>query len=147
MKVILLQDVERFGKAGDVKEVRNGYGFNFLLPRGLAEFATPQAVKQVEKLIAKRRKELEGTVADFKAKAAALEGKQVMIKMKADEKGKLFGSVGRKEVAVALKEAGIEADAKIIVIEKPFKEIGAFPVEANFGHGVKAIFTVVVEAE
>ena len=144
--MILLQDVERFGKAGDVKEVRNGYGFNFLLPRGLAEFATPQAVKQVEKLIVKRRKDIEGTVADYKAKAAALEGKQALIKMKA-EKGKLFGSVGREEVAAALKETGVEVDAKIIVIEKPFKEIGTFPVEAHFGHGVKAIFTVVIEAE
>ena len=146
MKVILLQDVERFGKAGDVKEVRNGYGFNFLLPRGLAEFATPQAVKQRERLIAKRRKELESSVIDFKTKATELEGKSVTIKSKA-EKEKLFGSVGREEIAVALKEAGIEVDAKIIVIEKPFKEIGTFPVEANFGHGVKAIFTVVVEAE
>jgi len=146
MKVILLQDVERFGKAGDVKEVRNGYGFNFLLPRGLAEFATPQAVKQVEKLIAKRRKDIEGTVADYKAKAAALEGKQALIKMKA-EKGKLFGSVGQEEVAAALKETGVEVDAKIIVIEKPFKEIGTFSVEAHFGHGVKTTFTVVIEAE
>ena len=146
MKVILLQDVERFGKAGDVKEVRNGYGFNFLLPRGLAEFATPQAVKQVEKVRGKRREDIEGTVADYKAKAAALEGRQALIKMKA-EKGKLFGSVGQEEVAATLKETGAEVDAKIIVIEKPFKEIGTFPVEAHFGHGVKATFTVVIEAE
>lgn len=146
MKVILLQDVERFGKAGEVKEVRNGYGFNFLLPQGMAEFATPQAVKQAEKLIAKSRKELDVTITDFKAKAAELEGKQVLIKTKA-EKGKLFGSIGREEIVAALKKTGVEADAKSIVIEKPFKEIGTFPLEAHFGHGVKAKFTVVIEAE
>ncbi|MDP3957697.1 MAG: 50S ribosomal protein L9 [bacterium] len=146
MKVILLQDVERFGKAGDVKEVRNGYGFNFLLPQGLAEFATSQAVKQVEKLIAKHRKEIEGTVTDSKAKAAALEGKQVLIKSKA-EKDKLFGSVGREEITAALQVMGITIDVKVIMIEKPLKEVGTFPVEANFGHGVKAAFTVVIEAE
>ncbi|MDO8566345.1 MAG: 50S ribosomal protein L9 [Candidatus Moranbacteria bacterium] len=146
MKVILLQDVERFGKAGDVKEVRNGYGFNFLLPQGLAEFATPQAVKQTERLIAKRHKELEGTVADFKMKAAELEGKSVTIKSKA-EKDKLFGSVGREEIALSLQATGMTIDAKFIVLEKPLKVVGTFPVEADFGHDVKATFSVVIEAE
>jgi large subunit ribosomal protein L9 len=146
MKVILLQDVENFGKAGEVKEVRSGYGFNFLLPQGLAEFATETAIKQSERSIATRRKEVEQVADSYKKQAAEITGKNVTIKTRA-EKGKLFGSVGRDEVKTALKEAGVEVDAKIIVIEKPFKETGTFPVEAHFGHGVKASFQVTIEAE
>lgn len=146
MKVILLQDVANFGKAGEIKEVRSGYGFNFLLPQGLAEFATPVAIKQVEKSVARHHKEI-GVMTDaFKKQAAELAGKKVTIKTKS-EKGKLFGSVGREEIVAALQEAGVAVEAKFIVIEKPFKEIGTFPVEANFGHGVKASFEVIIKAE
>lgn len=146
MKVILLQDVARFGKAGEIKEVRNGYGFNFLLPEGLAEFATPQAIKQAEKMIAKNRKESEEAAAAAKSKAKELEGKEVVIKTKV-EKEKLFGSIGREEIVAALSVMGVEVDAKVIVLPKPFKKAGTFPVEAHFGHDVKATFSVVIEAE
>lgn len=144
--MILLEDVERLGKAGDVKEVRSGYGFNFLLPQGLAEFATETALKESEKSIARRHQVTGALVDTFKKQAAELAGKKVTIKTKA-EKGKLFGSVGSEEVADALKAAGIAVDAKIIVMEKPFKETGTFPVEAHFGHGVKVSFEVMIEAE
>src|SRR3972149_7363253 len=127
MKVILLQDVNSIGKAGDIKEIRNGYGFNFLLPQGLAEFATPQAIKQATQLVAKRRQELEKQTATFKTQATLLEGKQVTIKMKARD-GKLFGSVGREEIITALRTLNITVDIKDIVLKKPIKKIGTFPV-------------------
>lgn len=146
MKVILLQDVDGLGKAGDIKEVKNGYGFNFLLPEGLAEFATPGSVRQAEKTIARRRSELQSMTEDFKAKAAGLTGKKVLIKTKS-ENGKLFGSVGREEIAAALSIMGIELDEKAILIDKPMKEIGTFPVEADFGHDAKASFEVTIESE
>lgn len=146
MKVILLQNVDGLGKAGDIKEVKTGYGLNFLLPEGFAELATPQTIKQAEKFIAKRAKELEAVIAGLKAKAAAVEGKKVAIKTKA-ENGKLFGSIGREEIAAALSAQGAETDAKSIVVPKPFKEVGSFAAEANFGHGVKASFEVSIEAE
>lgn len=146
MKVILLEDVARLGKAGEIKEVRNGYGFNFLLPEGLAEFATPGAILQSEGLIAKRRKDQQVMTENLQAQAAALAGKKVTIKTKS-EKGKLFGSVGREEIAAALSVMGVEIDAKTIVIDKPFKEVGTFPVEANFEHVAKASFEVIIESE
>ena len=146
MKVILLEDVARLGKAGEIKEVRNGYGFNFLLPEGLAEFATPGAILQSEGLIAKRRKEQQVATENIQAQAAALAGKKVTIKTKS-EKGKLFGSVGREEIAAALSVMGVELDARTIMIDKPFKEVGTFPVEANFGHIAKASFEVIIESE
>lgn len=146
MKVILLQDVENFGKAGEVKEVRSGYGFNFLLPQGLAEFATPSAVKEAEKMIARRNKDVDALLLVAKKQSSDLAGKKITIKSKA-ENGKLFGSIGSEEVAGALKDAGMEVDAKFIVIKKAFKEVGTFPVEANFGHDIKASFEVTIEAE
>lgn len=146
MKVILLEDVKGVGKAGAVKDVKNGYGFNFLLPEGLAEMATPGALKQAEKIIAKRAKEVEGAIGDWKAKAKELSGKKVTITTKA-EKGKLFGSIGREEVAAALTGLGIAVDPAIIDLEKPWKEVGVFPTTARFGHDIEAKFEVSIVAE
>ncbi len=146
MKVILLEDVNGLGKAGAVKEVKNGYGLNYLLPEGLADFATPQLIKQAEAFITKRAKEAESMVAVQKETAGAVSGRKVVIRAKT-ENGKLFGSIGREEVAEALKAAGVSVDAEVLSIRKPFKETGVFPVEADFGHGVKAAFEVSIEAE
>lgn len=146
MKVILLADVKGLGKAGDIKEVKNGYGFNFLLPESLADLATPGALKQAEKFIAKRKEVAALNSEKDKAEAALLAGKKVTIKSKA-EGGKLFGSVGRTEVATALEAMGIKIEEKNIALDKALKEVGVFPVEAHFGHEVKAQFEVEIVSE
>ncbi len=146
MKVILLQDIPKLGKAGEVKEVRSGYGFNFLLPEGLVELATPGAIKQAEKIIAKKKTDAAQATAESKAKAEAINGKTITIKTKA-EKGKLFGSVGADEIAAAVSATGTEIEARHIALEKPLKEVGTFAVEAHFGNDIKAKFEVTIEAE
>ena len=146
MKVILLEDVKGLGKAGDTKEVKSGYGFNFLLPEGMADLATPGAMKQAERFIAKRKKEDAENIENLKAQAALVKGKKITVKTKA-ENGKLFGSVGAAEIVAALEAQGIKIDQKHIVIDKPFKEVGDFVVEAQFGQGVKASFELVISAE
>jgi len=146
MKVILLQDVEKLGKAGEVKDVRSGYGFNFLLPNGLAEFATPAVIKTAEKIVSRRKQDNEAIVKALKETALALSDRKVTISTKA-EKGKLFGSIGKEEIALALEASGVKIDARHIVLEKGLKEVGVFPVEANFGNGVKASFEVTIKAE
>lgn len=146
MKVILLEDVQKLGKAGDIKEVKNGYGFNFLLPNALAEFATPATIRQAEQMLAKRRLSQQTSMADLRTKADQLAGKKVLIKTKVEGE-KLFGSVGREEVASALSMMGIEIEAKTIAIDKPFKKTGVFPVSAHFAEGVDASFEVMIEAE
>lgn len=145
MKVILLADVKGLGKAGDIKEVKSGYGFNYLLPEGLADLATPGAIKQAERFVAKRKEEMAQMTEEYRALAASLSGKKVVIKSKA-EKGKLFGSVGREEIAAALEAMDIKVGKEAIVLDKALKEVGEFPVSADFGHGVKASFEVVIEA-
>lgn len=146
MKVILLADVQGLGKALDVKEVKNGYGFNYLLPEGLADLATPGALKQAERFVAKRKEEAAKTAGEYQALAATLSGKTVTIHSKA-EKGKLFGSIGREEISAALEAMSIKIDKHALVLDKPLKEVGEFPLEAQLGHGVKASFTVVVASE
>jgi len=146
MKVILLADVKGLGKAGDIKEVKSGYGFNYLLPEGLADLATPGAIKQAERFVAKRKEEIAKTTEENRTLAASLSGKKVTIKSKA-ENGKLFGSVGREEIAVALEAMDIKVGKEAIVLDKALKEVGEFPVSADFGHGVKAAFTVFIESE
>jgi large subunit ribosomal protein L9 len=146
MKVILLADVKGLGKAGDIKEVKSGYGFNYLLPEGLADLATPGAIKQAERFVAKRKEEIAKTTEENRALASSLSGKKVTIKSKA-ENGKLFGSVGREEIAAALEAMDIKVGKEVIVLDKAFKEVGEFPVSTDFGHGVKAAFTVLIESE
>lgn len=145
MKVILLADVKGLGKAGDIKEVKSGYGFNYLLPEGLADLATPGAIKQAERFVAKRKEEMAQMAEEHRALAALLSGKKVTVKSKA-ENGKLFGSVGREEIALALEGMGIKVDKEAIVLEKALKEVGVSSVSADFGHGVKASFEVAIEA-
>lgn len=146
MRVILLADVKGLGKAGDIKEVKNGYGFNFLLPEGLADLATPGAIKQAERFVAKRKVEAAKNNEESRTIAASLSGKKVVMKCKA-KNGKLFGSVGREEIAAALEGMGIKIDKQTIVLEKALKEVGVSALTADFGHGVKANFDVVIESE
>ncbi|MEK7494824.1 MAG: 50S ribosomal protein L9 [Patescibacteria group bacterium] len=146
MKVILLKDVANLGKAGEIKDVRTGYGLNFLLPEALAELATPSAIKQSEKVIKARAKEEEEVKASLVQAAAEIDKKEVVIKHKAKD-GKLFGSVGKTEIKKALTEMNILVNDKTLQIAKPIKEIGSFVVSVDFGQGVKAEFTVTVQPE
>lgn len=146
MKVILLEDVKGLGKALEVKEVKNGYGFNYLLPEGLADLATPGALKQAERFVAKRKEEKMKAVEAERVTANALSEKKVVIKGKA-ENGKLFGSVGREEIVAALEAVGVTVAKEVIVLEKALKEVGEFTLSADFGHGIKVNFTVVIASE
>lgn len=145
MKVILLADVKGLGKAGDIKEVKNGYGFNYLLPEGLADLATAGTVKQAERFVAKRKEDSAKMTEESRATAQALSRKKIIVKGKA-KNGKLFGSVGQDEIVDALAEMNIRLEKSALVLEKPFKETGEFALSADFGHDIKAKFVVVVEA-
>jgi large subunit ribosomal protein L9 len=145
MKVILLTAVKSLGSAGDVKNVADGYATNFLFPKRLAEAATGAAIARVERA-KKERAAAEKTQADTQQKlAGSLSGMIVVIRAKAKD-GKLFGSVGSREIAEALSRQGHEGVMeKHVVLPRPIKEIGSFPVEAHFDSR-KAKFTVSIEA-
>lgn len=145
MKVILREAVPKLGQAGDIKEVRMGYGFNFLLPKGLAELATAGNIKRIGAEVLRMAKRRTLANEQLEAAVAKLDKKTVTIMMKANE-GKLFGSVGKTLIIEALKKEGIEVDEDVIVLKHPLKTVGAHVVEAKSGKA-KAKFSVMVAVE
>jgi large subunit ribosomal protein L9 len=146
MKIILLENVKNLGKGGDIKEVSDGYARNFLLPKKLAEMATPEALKKAEKLKEQGdQKEKEGLEKNQKL-ADSISGKEIVIKSK-EKDGKLFGSVGKKEIIKELKNQGIEIEEETVVLNAPLKETGEKEVLIKFDHGIEAIIKVMIKKE
>lgn len=146
MKVILIQDIKNLGKTGDIKEVTDGYARNFLLPKKLAEIATPEATKKVEKIkevqIEREKEDLEKN----QKLATELEGREILIRAK-EKNGKLFGSVGAKEIAKELAKIGFEIGEKMIEIKEPIKELGEKDVTVKLEHNIEACIKLVIQGE
>lgn len=142
MKVILTQNVPNLGQAGDVKEVKKGYGFNYLLPEGLAELATPGALKTIQAIVARAKKEQNEHLAALAASVQALDGKLVTIKAKAKD-GKLFGSVTKARLVKALEGA---VDETMLVLDQPIKVLGDYEIPVQAGT-VKATVKLSVVSE
>ena len=143
--VILKQDVDKVGNAGELVRVKPGFARNFLLPRSLAVVATSSNVKQVEH----ERKLAVAAAAKLKSvaqgNAAQVQGLTLEIAAQAGEGDKLFGSVTSRDVSDALKKKGIEIDRKHLELpEGALKALGEFTVNAKFGAGVSTAFKVVV---
>lgn len=146
-QAILLQDVESLGERGHVVDVAPGYLRNYLIPRKLAQPATEGALEE-----AKRRMEAAERAAKARAEreteAAGLLSKTVLtIHQRAGEDGKLFGSVGAKEIVDALQEArDLRIDKRKVRLEQPLRELGTFMVEIELADGnVAAVKTIISE--
>ncbi|MCX6765869.1 MAG: 50S ribosomal protein L9 [Candidatus Moranbacteria bacterium] len=146
MKVIFLQDVGKTGKKGDIREVADGYARNFLLPGKLAEVATPTTIQKARELTEKRIEREKEDLKKSQDVARQLKEKEITIVVK-EKKGKLFGSVGTKEIATELKKQGLELEEKNILLDKPVKEIGEREVAVELGHGVKIKIKLVVKGK
>lgn len=147
MKVIFLQDVPRVGKKYDVKEISDGYAMNFLLPRKLAEPATPRTIVELEKR--KKNIEIEREVQDnlLMKNLEAIKNKVITIKAKTDEKGHLFSKIHSKEIAIAMKAQNhADIGEEFIVLEKPIREVGEFEIPISI-KGKKSSFKLVVQKE
>lgn len=148
MKVIFLQDVLPIGHAGDVKEVKDGYGRNYLLPRKLAALATSDTLARVSSLRASAQDRRDREKTDWSSVAAALEGKPVVIKMRAGPTGKLYGSVTTSAIAERLSEAaGRPVDRRGIRIPEPVRQVGQSKVHVRLHEGIELDLNLVVEPE
>ncbi|MDA8198112.1 MAG: 50S ribosomal protein L9 [Thermaerobacter sp.] len=137
MEIILVQDVENLGKKGEVKTVKDGYGRNYLIPRGFAERATPGKLKVVRERQAADRTRQEKRVAEAQTRAESLKGLRVDIEVNAGESGRLFGSVTSQDVADALAKRGITIDKKDVRLEGgAMKALGDHEATVHLYEGV-----------
>jgi large subunit ribosomal protein L9 len=144
MKVILKRDVKGLGHAGDVKDVKNGYARNLLLPSGAAAIADAGALANWERHRGEREAREQGLRADAEATAERLRALRLEVAVKAGEKNRLFGSVTNREIAELIGREGIEVDRHLIHLREPIKTIGEFKVEVRLMAGVDAELTVSV---
>jgi len=147
MKVILKQDVDKLGKAGDIVKVAPGYGRNYLVPSKIAIEATPGNIKvmEIEKLALARRDQRDKTAAGLVAREIVK--LTVNIKRKTGEGGALYGSVTAIDVADFLSAHKIEVDKRKIQLDEPIKSIGEFQVPIRLHREVTVPIRIVVEAE
>src|SRR3989338_5460315 len=136
MKVILLQDVENVGKKYEVKEVKNGYARNFLIPQNLAKSATRPNLKWLQDQKEVIAKEAEEDLKKVEAVASSLDGIEVNISMKVGEAGELFESINNVKIAEKLKTMGFDVKKSQINLASPIKELGEFPVKINLDHNL-----------
>ena len=148
MQLILLQKVVNLGNLGDTVSVKPGYGRNYLVPQGRAVPATPANLEMFQA----RRAEFEAKAAqqlgDANARAATLEDAAVTIKANASTEGKLFGSVGPRDIAEAFTAAGLPLEkSEVILGEGPLRRTGEFEVLLHLHADVEVPVKVVIEAE
>jgi len=146
MKVVLLKDIENMGKEGEIKEVADGYARNFLLPKNLAELATPESMKRAEAKKAKGAEEAKMELEEAQKLAELLEGRELFIKVK-EKDGKLFGSVNEKTIAKTFKDEGLKVDPSNIKLAEPIKEVGEYDVAISLDHGLEANIRVILVSE
>lgn len=147
MQVVLRQDVEKLGTAGEVVSVKDGYARNFLVPRKLAYVATTGALKRIEQEMKQLAKRIELEKMELSQVAEKLAQLSVTIPMKVGEEEKLYGSVTAQMVSDGLGNQGYMVDRRSIVIGEPIRTLGAHEVQIKFKHGVTAAVKVNVIAE
>lgn len=147
-EIILQQDVDPIGKMGDVVKVSAGFARNYLLPRRIAVVADPENRKRIEKLKRQRAAIEVKRVEEAQALAGQLAATEVSIEATTTETGQLYGSVGAREIAVALEAKGVKVAERDVRLQHPLKELGVFPVKIHLRGDVSAEIKVwVVEAK
>jgi len=147
MKVLLLKDVYKLGRAGDVKKVADGYGRNFLIPQGLATLATAGALKQVGKIRSQaevRRTELNSELKDL---ASDINGVTLIFDAKAGETGKLYGSITTQDVATAIQEKTRYEVKKQQIDMQPIRNLGEFTAHVRLTMDLVPEVKIVVHRE
>ena len=148
MKVLLVKDVNGLGKAGEIKDVKDGYGQNFLIGKGFAKHATNDVLAKHAAQERKHKENEAKEIEELKALALKLDKLEIIIKKKVGQNNHLFGAVTKDEIAHALQEQhGIEIDKKHIVSKENIKTIGEHDVDFKLGHGLHATLHVDVVGE
>lgn len=147
MEVILQQDVDKLGRIGEVVRVKPGFARNYLLPRGLAVLADRKNLAVLEhqkRVVGAKRSKAKKAAEEIASRLAPV---ALILKARAGEEDKLFGSITNQDVARALGEAGFEVDRKKIVLETPIKALGEYSIPVILGPDVRVAIKVTVAKE
>ncbi|GAB4535177.1 MAG: 50S ribosomal protein L9 [Anaerolineae bacterium] len=147
MKVLLLEDVTNLGLTGDVVTVADGYGRNYLIPRGLAKVASPGALQQASQIRKAGERKRARELGHAQELASRIEGLNLTFQARAGEKGKLYGSITTADLAEAIeRELGQEIDRRKIISD-PLRQLGEHTVEVRLMTNVSASLKVTIEPE
>ena len=148
MQIILLEKVENLGALGDTVNVRPGYARNFLFPKGKAVPATKANVEQFEARRAELEAQSAATLADAESRKEKIEEIELSVAVKAGEEGKLFGSLGNRDIADLVTEAGVAVEkAEVRLPEGPIRNVGEFDIAIHLHPEVNAVLKLLVVAE
>jgi large subunit ribosomal protein L9 len=147
MKVILKRDVKGLGREGDLKEVKDGYARNFLLPTGAAAIADKGAVANWERHRDQREERDRSVRAEAEATAEKLRALKLTVPVKAGERGRLFGAVTGHQISDLIAQEGIELDRHALHLREPIKALGDYRIDVRVMPGVEAVVDVSVVAE
>lgn len=145
MKVILTKDVAKLGKSGEMKSVSDGYATNFLIPQQLAVPAAGGAYRAWQHDVASREEKRKKEREESEIAATRIGSTTLTMGVKVGDAGKLYGSIGAKEIAEALARRGIEIDRHKVDLDEPLKSLGTYKVAIKVASGLTPEVTVVVE--
>jgi len=148
MKVIFLKDVFGSGDVGETREVARGYARNYLMPRGLAIEASPNAMKQAESRIRQELERKQEQAHKAEILAARIDGQQIVLKARVGTENKLFGSITGAHIAEEVsKLVDTPIDKKHVALDRPLREAGSHDVKIKLSGKAEAMVTVVIEPE
>lgn len=147
MRIILLEDVENVGKKFEVKDVKDGYARNFLIPKGLAKLATKQVLELMEKQREAEKQKAEEELKEIQKMASSTDGLEVIVPVKVGDEQQLFEKINTQKISEKLKEMGFEIKKGQIDLIEPIGEIGEFPIKVKFEHNLESEIIVIVTEE
>ena len=148
MKVILKENIDKLGYKDDIVDVKPGYARNYLIPQAKGAMATKANIKLFEERKAEFVAKEKDTLAAAKARAESIEGMEISISSNASPEGKLYGSIGPREIAEKLTQNGFPVDkSEVVMSEGVIREVGEEEIELSFHADVNAKFTLTVEGE
>jgi len=147
MRVILLKDVDKIGKKFEIKEVKNGYARNFLIPKDLAKPATKETLMWLETQKEIQEKKAEEGLRKIQEIASAIGGQEIIIPVKIGDQEQLFESINSQKISEKLKELGFDIKKSQIDLVEPIKELGEFPVKIKLEHNLETEVIVIITKE
>ena len=147
MKVILLEDIDKLGKKGEIKEVADGYARNLLIPKKMVVLASKSEIIRLEKQKKINKEEAEKELIRFQEVASQIDGFELEISVKKGEDDKLFGAITALKISEELKKNNFEIEKKQIKLEEPIKEIGEYEVPIELPHNLEAKIKLIIIEE